>query len=105
MKKLLYISILFTTFSSFAQDHFSGINTSSRVGILNASLNPAELPNLSKKFEFNIYGLSFNVANNKVGFSDLTSDTNLEDLIFKGADEDRSTIQHTKQQQQDLSRQ
>jgi hypothetical protein len=86
MKKLLYISILFTTFLSFAQDHFSGINTSSRVGILNASLNPAELPNLSKKFEFNIYGLSFNVANNKVGFSDLTSDTNLEDLIFKGAD-------------------
>jgi hypothetical protein len=85
MKKLLYISILFTTFSSFAQDHFSGINTSGRIGILNVSNNPAELANLSKKFEVNIYGLSINVANNKVGFDDLTSDVDIEDLIFEGS--------------------
>lgn len=84
MKKLLFILSCIATTSCFAQDHFSGINTSSRVGILNTNINPAEFANLSKKFEINIYGLSFNVANNKVGFSDLTSDTNLEDLIFKG---------------------
>ena len=70
--------------TGFAQDHFIGINTSSRVGILNTNVNPAELPNLSNKFEVNIYGVSFNVANNKIGFSDLTSGSNLEDLIFKG---------------------
>lgn len=70
--------------TGFAQDHFAGINTSSRVGILNTNVNPAELPNLSNKFEVNIYGVSFNVANNKIGFSDLTSGSNLEDLIFKG---------------------
>ena len=84
MKKLLFIFTIITATTSFAQDHFAGINTSSRVGILNTNVNPAELPNLSKRFEINIYGLSFNVANNKIGFSDLTSDTNLEDLIFKG---------------------
>ena len=70
--------------TGFAQDHFAGINTSSRIGILNTNVNPAELPNLSNKFEVNIYGVSFNVANNKIGFSDLTSGSNLEDLIFKG---------------------
>ena len=71
-------------FSVFAQDHFSGISTSNRVGILNGAINPAEFSNISKKFEINFYGLSFDVSNNKIGFNDLTSDTNLEDLIFTG---------------------
>ena len=84
MKKLFFIFSIMMATTGFAQDHFAGINTSSRVGILNANVNPAELPNLSNKFEVNIYGVSFNVANNKIGFSDLTSGSNLEDLIFKG---------------------
>jgi hypothetical protein len=37
-----------------------------RVGILNTNVNPAELANLSKKFEINFYGLSFDVSNNKI---------------------------------------
>lgn len=86
MKKLLLIICTIYVSASFAQDHFAGINTSSRVGILNANNNPAELANLSKKIEINIYGLSFNVANNKIGYSDLTSDTNLEDKLFEGTD-------------------
>ena len=86
MKKLFFIFSIMMATTGFAQDHFAGINTSSRVGILNANVNPAELPNLSNKFEVNIYGVSFNVANNKIGFSDLTSGSNLEDLIFKGND-------------------
>lgn len=84
MKKLLFILLSLIVQKISAQDHFGGINTSSRVGILNASVNPAELSNLSKKFEVNIYGLSINVANNIVSFKDLTSDTNLENLIFEG---------------------
>ena len=84
MKKLLLIFSLLFGFGAFAQDHFSGISTSSRVGILNGVLNPAEFSNLSKKFEVNFYGISFDVSNNKVGFKDLTSNTNLETLIFKG---------------------
>jgi hypothetical protein len=86
MKKLvLIISFVYVT-ATFGQDHFAGINTSTRVSILNANNNPAELANLSKKIEINIYGLSFNVANNKIGFSDLTSDTNLEDKLFEGTE-------------------
>ncbi len=73
-------------FSAFPQDHFAGISTSDCVGILNGDLNPAEFSNLSKKFEVNIYGMSFNVANNKIGFSDITAGKNLEDLIFAGSE-------------------
>ena len=81
-KNVLTFSLLFSL-SLFAQDQFSGISTSNRVGILNGVINPAEFSNLSKKFEVNVIGISFNVSNNKIGFSDLTSD-NLEELIFTG---------------------
>ena len=84
MKKIILTLVLLFGFSVFAQDHFSGISTSNRVGILNGAINPAEFSNISKKFEINFYGLSFDVSNNKIGFNDLTSDTNLEDLIFTG---------------------
>ena len=82
MKKTLLTLSLLVGFSASAQDQFSGISTSNRVGILNGAINPAEFANLSKKFEINFYGLSFDVSNNKIGFNDLASDTNLEDLIF-----------------------
>lgn len=83
MKKIIVTSFLLFGFYSFAQEHFSGISTSNRVGILNGVINPAEFSNLSKKFEINIAGISFNASNNKVGLSDITSD-NLEELIFTG---------------------
>jgi hypothetical protein len=83
MKKFILTFGLLLGFSAFAQDQFSGISTSNRVGILNGIINPAEFSNLSKKFEVNVVGLSFNVSNNKVGISDLNSD-NLEELIFSG---------------------
>ncbi len=83
MKKLLITLSLLTGFGVFAQDQFSGISTSNRVGILNGIINPAEFSNLSKTFEVNVVGFSFDVSNNKIGFSDLTSD-NLEELIFTG---------------------
>lgn len=86
MKRIILTAGLLIGLNSFAQDHFSGISTSNRVGILNTNVNPAELVNLSKKFEINFYGLSFDVSNNKIGFNDLTSDTNLEDLIFTGTE-------------------
>jgi hypothetical protein len=84
MKRIILTASLLIGLNSFAQDHFSGISTSNRVGILNTNVNPAELVNLSKKFEVNIYGLSFNVANNKIAFSDITSDADFETLIFQG---------------------
>lgn len=83
MKKIIVTFSLLIGFSAFAQDQFSGISTSNRVGILNGVINPAEFSNLSKKFEVNVLGFSFDVSNNKIGISDLTSD-NLEELIFTG---------------------
>ena len=84
MKKILISFSLFIGLNAYAQDQFSGISTSNRVGILNGVINPAEFSNLSKKFEINIVGISFNASNNKIGFSDLTSD-NLEEQIFTGS--------------------
>lgn len=86
MKTLFFFLGLLFSSALFAQDHFSGISTSNRVGIVNGAINPAEFSNLSKKFEINFYGLSFDVSNNKIGFNDLTSDTNIEDLIFTGTE-------------------
>lgn len=86
MKKLILTISLLIGFGAFAQDHFSGISTSNRVGILNGSLNPAEFSNLSKKFEVNFFGFSFDVANNKIGFNDLISGDDLETLIFTGTE-------------------
>lgn len=83
MKKIILTFSLLFGLSAFAQDQFSGISTSNRVGILNGVINPAEFANLSKKFEVNVVGFSFDVSNNKIGFSDLTDD-NLEELIFTG---------------------
>lgn len=84
-KSLLYLVIILST-SVYSQEHFAGLNTSSRVGILNAGLNPAELMNLKSRFETNTLGFSFNVSNNKIGFSDIVSGKNFEDLIFKGSE-------------------
>lgn len=73
MKKLLLpllaLTLLFQLAS--AQEHFSGINTSKRVGILNATVNPAELGNLSNKYEINLLNFSSTVSNNKISFQDI----------------------------------
>lgn len=86
MKKL-FLSILVTScVFVYSQEHFSGINTSKRVGLLNASINPAELGNLSNKVEVNLFNISANVSNNKISFKDLTDDGDVEDKIFVGSE-------------------
>ncbi len=83
-KKFVIIFGIFSAFG-FSQDHFSGINTSRRVGIINVGINPSELSNLNSKFEIQLISASVNVANNKVGFSDITGGKNIKDLLFKTA--------------------
>ncbi len=85
MKKITLLLCTLFFIPTFAQDHFSGITTSKRVGILNASLNPSELSNLDSKFEVQLMSFSFNVANNKIGFSDIANGNNLENSIFDSA--------------------
>ena len=84
MKKSIFLLLLLQFFFISAQDHLSGLNTSKRVGLLNVSNNPAELSNLSSKYEVNLFSVSAIVSNNIVGFNDIVDGENLEDLLFKG---------------------
>ncbi len=86
MKNLLLIPIFLFSLNSFSQDHFSGITTSKRVGILNVGMNPSELASLKNKFEVQMFSSSINISNNKIGFSDIIDGNNLENMIFKGTD-------------------
>jgi hypothetical protein len=84
MKKILVLFSLLFILPVFAQDHFSGITTSKRIGIINICMNPSELANLSSKFEIQTLAASINVSNNKVGFKDIINGDNLQNKIFKG---------------------
>lgn len=71
--------------ASFAQEHYSGISTSRRVGLLNANLNPAELTNMQGSYEVNIFNFSINAANNKMTFGDLVGgNDDFEEMLFAG---------------------
>jgi len=84
MKKAVLLLCSLFVLPAIAQDHYSGVTTSKRVGILNATINPSELANLSKTYEVNVFSASANISNNKVGFGDLVNGSNLEDKIFEG---------------------
>ena len=84
MKKIIIALFVLNFIPVFAQEHFSGITTSKRVGILSGGNNPSEFANLSSLVEINLFASSFDVSNNKVGFEDLVDGNNLEKLIFAG---------------------
>ena len=56
MKKALLLALLVSSVG-YSQDHFSGITTSKRVGILNIGLNPSELANLNNHLENDFFQL------------------------------------------------
>lgn len=84
MKKLVVLLLVAMNISSFAQEHFAGIGTSRRISLLNGTFNPAELANLTSKVDVQFFATSFNVSNNKIGFSDLTGNEDFENLLFRG---------------------
>lgn len=86
MKKITLVlcSLLFV--SSYGQEHFSGITTSKRVGILNGNMNPSEFSNLNSKFEIQLFAPSINVSNNKIGFKDIVDGNDTESLLFSGGE-------------------
>ncbi len=86
MKKIPLIICFISFLNCAAQDHFSGINTSNRVSILNVGINPAELSNLTSKYEANLFSISINASNNKIGFIDIVNGNNIENKILKGND-------------------
>lgn len=86
MKKITLIVCSFLFVSSYGQEHFSGITTSKRVGILNGNMNPSEFSNLNSKFEIQLFAPSINVSNNKIGFSDIVDGNDIESLLFAGGE-------------------
>ncbi len=84
MKNSFFILALLSLQSIFAQEHFAGINTTRRVGLLNANFNPAELTNMNDSFEFNLFNTSLNISNNKISFQDIVKGEDIEALIFDG---------------------
>ena len=86
MKKIILSALLLTALFSFSQEHFSGINTSKRVGILNSNINPAELNNLTGTYEVNVFNFSTNVSNNKISFQDLLNGDDVENKFFTGSE-------------------
>jgi hypothetical protein len=87
MKILLPCLLSILCSGVYAQEHFAGINTSRRTGLLNANLNPAELVNLHNPYEVNVLNVSANVFNNKVTFGDIIGgESNFERLLFSGRD-------------------
>lgn len=83
MKKPLLLLTTMLCIVAGAQEHFTGINTSRRGGLLNASLNPAELTNQRTAFDVNVFNFGINVANNKISFSDIVNGDDFDQLIFE----------------------
>lgn len=82
MKKITYVVLALLSLNAYSQDHFSGITTSKRVGILNGGINPSEFANLNSKYEIQVFAVSVNMSNNKIGYKDLTKGEDIESLIF-----------------------
>ncbi|MGK4567924.1 hypothetical protein [Flavobacterium sp. 3HN19-14] len=85
MKKITLLLCTAFVLPAMAQEHFSAISTSKRVGILNGNVNPSEFANLGSRVEIQLFGLSVNASSNKVGFSDLVNGEDVEDLMFSGS--------------------
>ncbi len=85
MRAVLLIYLVMWSSVTLAQDHFSGGIASNRVGVLNASLNPAELANLSSKVDIHLYAVSATVANNKFKSNELGEENEFQTLLFQGA--------------------
>lgn len=86
MKKIILTCCFLVVLSSYAQDHFGGINTSRRVSLLSVGTNPSELINIKNKYEINFVGTSVGVSNNKISFGDIIGGEDLESKIFEGSE-------------------
>ena len=75
-----------------AQEHFMGMTTAKRGGLLNATLNPAELSNMNMLVDVSLYNMSFAFSNNKLSFKDLVNGTNLESKFFQGTEPTNAAI-------------
>lgn len=83
MRKVLVIWC-FTVFIgvSQAQQPFLGVQNSTRKGMISSLMNPAEINNLSKKVEVNVFSFQAGLSNNVLSFGDVVNGNDLLDLTF-----------------------
>jgi hypothetical protein len=85
MNKLFLFASMLLCLNLAGQEHFAGIGTSQRVGIINVGINPAELANFETPYDVNIFSVSARASSNKVGFSDIFDDSSsLKTKLFAG---------------------
>ena len=84
MKKMLCLLLGLLSQANFAQEHYAGINTSQRGGIINAGVNPAELVNLNARYDIHVISISAKASNSELGFSDLVGGGDFADKLFTG---------------------
>lgn len=84
MTKYILAATLLTSGAVQAQEHFAGLATSQRTGMLTTTVNPAIIATTDNHITVNILSFSGALVNNKVGFSDLIGGKNFEDAIFSG---------------------
>lgn len=83
MRKILIIWC-FTLFFGFsqAQQPFIGVQNSPRKGMISSLMNPAEINNLSKKVEVNLFSFQAGLSNNVLTFGDVIDGNDLLNLAF-----------------------
>lgn len=86
MKKTLLIACSLFFLNVSAQDHFSGINTSQRVGLLNIDINPSELSNLTTNWEFHLFSTSINASNDQFGVQDIVEGKDIMDSFLNSTE-------------------
>lgn len=82
----LFLLLMVIPLTATAQQHFSGMTTSSRTGMLNGGINPAEFANVPYKYTIHIISPSFVASSNKVGLRDFMNGEDIGDALFEGSD-------------------
>ncbi|WP_291787406.1 DUF5723 family protein [Cecembia sp.] len=88
MKQKIFTLLLFLLASNFlnAQNSFLGIQNSQRKSMHSVGMNPAEINNLNRKIEVNLFSLQGSLGNNILSFQDVLQDPdNMLETVFQNA--------------------
>jgi len=86
-KSTLILLFLLIANSLFAQNSFIGIQNSQRKSMHSVGMNPAEINNLTRKFELNIFSIQGSLSNNILSFQDVLNESDdLLNFVFQNAD-------------------
>ncbi|WP_114749179.1 hypothetical protein [Pleomorphovibrio marinus] len=87
MKKFLLLGFVGFTIQNFsvAQQPFIGLQNGPRKGMISAQMNPAELTNLTKEVEVNLFSAHTGLSNNALSFQDVLNADDILNLALERA--------------------